>query len=115
MWQGAHMRMTLASLVVGLGVVITIAAGAALYNWGVVADETGISGWNPVLWILLFGGVATAWLGRFRSRSRPGTLEPDSSKPTIAGSLWPGHPFQIGGVRLATVVRASIDRLRTPA
>lgn len=63
MWQGAHMRMTLASLVVGLGAVITIAAGAALYNWGVVADETGISGWNPVLWILLFGGVATAVVG----------------------------------------------------
>jgi hypothetical protein len=25
------------------------------------------------------------WLGRFRSRSRPGTLEPDSLTPTIAG------------------------------
>ena len=62
-WQGAHMRMTLAALVVGFGVVITIAGGAALYNYGIVADETGISGWNPMLWILMFGGVATAVVG----------------------------------------------------
>ncbi|MCM1951420.1 hypothetical protein NC315_39645 [Streptomyces sp. G2] len=57
------MRMTLAALVVGLGVVITIAGGAALYNYGIVADETGISGWNPMLWILVFAGIATALVG----------------------------------------------------
>lgn len=26
----------------------------------VVADETGISGWNPMLWIVLFTGCLTA-------------------------------------------------------
>ena len=57
------MRMILAVLVIGLGVVITVAGGAASYNFGIIADETGISGWNPVLWILLFGGVATAVVG----------------------------------------------------
>jgi hypothetical protein len=57
------MRMTLAALVVGLGVVITIAGGAALYSYGIVADETGVSGWNPMLWILVFAGLATGLVG----------------------------------------------------
>lgn len=57
------MRMTLAGLVVGLGVLITVTGGAALYNFGVIADETGISGWNPMLWLLVFAGIATALVG----------------------------------------------------
>lgn len=57
------MRMTLAALVVGLGLVVTVAAAAALYSYGVLADETSIDGWNPMLWVLLLAGVATALIG----------------------------------------------------
>jgi hypothetical protein len=46
-----------------MGVVITIAGGMALYNHGIVADETGISGWNPALWFVILAGMATALLG----------------------------------------------------
>jgi MFS superfamily sulfate permease-like transporter len=49
--------------VVGLGVVITIAGGMALYNHGIVADQTGVSGWNPALWVVILAGIATALLG----------------------------------------------------
>lgn len=57
------MRMTLAALVVGLGVVITVAGAVALYNFAIIADETGISGWNPMLWILILTGIATVLVG----------------------------------------------------
>lgn len=46
-----------------MGVVITIAGGMAMCNHGIVADETGISGWNPALWIVILAGMATALLG----------------------------------------------------
>lgn len=57
------MRITLAALVVGLGVVATIAGCAALYNYGLVADETGISGWNPMVWTVILAGVAVVLVG----------------------------------------------------
>lgn len=57
------MRMTLAAIVVGLGVIVTVAGGAALYSYGIVADETGITGWNPMLWIVILAGIATVLIG----------------------------------------------------
>lgn len=57
------MRMTLAAIVVGLGVIVTVAGGAALYSYAIVADETGISGWNPMLWIVILAGIATVLIG----------------------------------------------------
>jgi hypothetical protein len=46
-----------------LGVVVTVAGCIALYNFGIAADETGISGFNPALWVVLFTGSATAIVG----------------------------------------------------
>lgn len=57
------MRAWLGAAVAVMGVVITIAGGMAMYNHGIVADETGISGWNPALWIVTLAGMATALLG----------------------------------------------------
>ncbi len=57
------MRAWLSGVVAFLGVVVTIAGGVALFNYGIVADETGISGWNPALWIILMAGMLTAAIG----------------------------------------------------
>lgn len=44
--------------------VITVGAGAvAIYNHGIIADETGVSGWNPALWLVLLAGSAVVLLG----------------------------------------------------
>lgn len=81
-WQVAHMRMILAVLVIGLGVVTTVAGGAASYNFGIIADETGISGWNPMLWLLMFAGIATTLVGAAQAaitaNDRPA---PSTSRP----------------------------------
>lgn len=57
------MRAWLAAAVALLGMTITVAGGIALYNYGIVADETGISGRNPALWIVLLAGTLTAFAG----------------------------------------------------
>lgn len=57
------MRMTLAVSVLVLGVVVTIAGAFAMYTHAVIADETGISGANPALWMVIFLGVGTALVG----------------------------------------------------
>lgn len=57
------MRAWLSGFVAFLGVVVTLAGGVAMYNYGIVADETGISGWNPALWIILLAGMLVALTG----------------------------------------------------
>ncbi|WP_458041754.1 MULTISPECIES: hypothetical protein [Bacteria] len=57
------MRLWLAIGVILFGIV-TIGAGAvAMYGHAIIADETGISGWNPALWLVLFAGAAVFLLG----------------------------------------------------
>ncbi|WP_203135730.1 hypothetical protein [Microbacterium sp. JZ31] len=53
----------LAGATVVLGVVVTIAGGGAMVTHGMIADETGISGWNPWLWLILVAGAATLLVG----------------------------------------------------
>ncbi|NYF18301.1 hypothetical protein HDC37_003157 [Microbacterium sp. AK009] len=60
------MRTTLAAVVIGLGLVVTVAAGVALYNYGILADETRIDGANPMLWVLFLTGFLTALVGAVR-------------------------------------------------
>ena len=57
------MKVWSSGIVTLLGVVVTVAGCLALYNFGIVADETGISGFNPALWVVLFTGWATAIVG----------------------------------------------------
>lgn len=57
------MRAWLSGFVALLGVVVTFAGCVALYNYGIVADENGISGSNPALWIILMAGILTAVTG----------------------------------------------------
>ena len=46
-----------------LGATVTICGGTALYNYAIIADETGISGWNPALWVIIFAGILISVLG----------------------------------------------------
>jgi hypothetical protein len=47
-----------AAIVVGiLGVIVAIAGGVSLFQFGVAADASGTSGWNPWLWLVLIAGV----------------------------------------------------------
>ena len=57
------MRAWLASGVILFGVVIVSAGAIAMYNHGVIADETGVSGWNPALWLVLLAGSAVFLIG----------------------------------------------------
>jgi heme exporter protein D len=50
-----------------LGLVVLLAGGVAMYNHAIIADETGISGWNPALWIVIAAGLAVAVLGLFQT------------------------------------------------
>lgn len=57
------MRLWLAIGVIAFGLV-TIGAGAvAFYRHAIIADETGISGWSPALWLVMFAGAAVFLLG----------------------------------------------------
>ncbi|CDK00282.1 exported hypothetical protein [Microbacterium sp. C448] len=57
------MRLWLAIGVILFGL-MTVGAGAvAMYRHAIIADETGISGWNPALWLVLFAGAAVFLLG----------------------------------------------------
>ena len=67
----------LGALVAILGLITSFAGGAALYNYGVVADETGISGWNPSLWIVLLAGLSTTVLGIAQCAKDRGTRRAD--------------------------------------
>lgn len=56
-------RLWLAIGVIAFGLV-TIAAGVvAFYRHAIIADETGISGWNPALSLVMFAGAAVFLLG----------------------------------------------------
>ena len=57
------MRTWLGGAVALLGATVTICGGMALYNYAIVADETGISGWNPALWVIIFSGILIFVLG----------------------------------------------------
>ncbi len=56
------MRIALAACILILGITVTVAGAAAMYGYAIVADETGISGWNPMLWIVLLAGAALTLL-----------------------------------------------------
>jgi len=51
----------------------------ASYRHAIIADETGISGWNPALWLVMLAGVAVFLLGTVQIAdavaSRPGRAE----------------------------------------
>jgi hypothetical protein len=57
------MRTFLAAAVILMGVVVMGAGAVAMYNHGIIADETGVSGWNPALWLVLLGGALVVLLG----------------------------------------------------
>lgn len=61
------MRTWLAVGVVLFGIVVLGAGAVAMYNHAVIADETGISGWNPALWLLLLSGVAIVLIGTLQA------------------------------------------------
>ena len=57
------MRSSLAVGVILLGMVVVCAGAVAMYHHGIIADETGISGWNPSLWVVLCSGAALVLIG----------------------------------------------------
>lgn len=57
------MRMLTAILVLAFGLVTFGAGAVAMYNHAILADETDISGFNPALWIVLFGSASTVLVG----------------------------------------------------
>lgn len=57
------MRASAGGVVAVLGAIIAIAGAVALFNYRIVADETGISGWNPALWVVFIAGLLTLGLG----------------------------------------------------
>lgn len=57
------MRLWLAIGVIAFGLLTMGAGAAAMYRHALIADETGTSGWNPALWIVLFAGAAVFLLG----------------------------------------------------
>ena len=66
MWKARDVRVMgiwLAAGVVLFGAIVTIAGAVAMYNHGIIADETGVSGWNPALWLVLLCGAALVLVG----------------------------------------------------
>ena len=57
------MRLWLTLGVIVLGLVTTGAGAVALYNHAIIADETGTSGWNPALWLVILAGGGVFLLG----------------------------------------------------
>ena len=57
------MRLWLAIGVTLFGLVAAGAGAVALYNHAIIADETGISGWNPALWLVIFAGAGVVVFG----------------------------------------------------
>lgn len=49
--------------VILFGAIATVAGAVAMYNHAIVADATGVSGWNPALWLVLLSGAAVVLLG----------------------------------------------------
>jgi hypothetical protein len=80
------MKTWLAAGVALLGLVVLVAGVVAMYTYAIIADETGISGWNPALWIIITAGLAVAVLGFFQtvqavSEVRAGVVRRESSVP----------------------------------
>lgn len=113
------MRMTLAAVVVGLGLVITVAAGVALNNYGILADQTRIDGWNPALWVLLLAGVVTALVGTVQVAivaGKEATLAPASQTRCITRPPTDSAPTPRTHVERSTIVRGAIPlRTRVPS
>ena len=78
------MRTSLAASVILMGVVIVGAGTGAIYNHGIIADETGISGWNPALWLVLLAGASVFLLGALQIAQSVGARH---RQPTRGDSL----------------------------
>lgn len=57
------MRPWLAGAVIVFGIVVVGAGAVAMYTHAIIADETGVSGWNPALWLVLLSGIAVFLIG----------------------------------------------------
>ena len=56
-------RRVSAAIAALLGLVVIVAGCAAAWNYGVVADETGSPGFNPLLWIIILAGLGIVVTG----------------------------------------------------
>jgi hypothetical protein len=50
-------------IIVVLGTVALGAGCIAIYNHAILADETGTSGWNPALWLVILSGAGVVIVG----------------------------------------------------